>query len=281
LILLPKNATTASIRRAELAHKLMQSCPSTLGDEIALVGSTARGIADDESDLELNLWTQVIPPLDARIEWLTAAGAIDIHVEPQPRPDQSHWIGFRLEDVPCEIGWQTLDALKKSLRLILSGGMMDRSVLVFADILATAIPLRTGGQLAEWQTKLHAYPDQLQRGLILAAVERWSQPSSAHRLARRGESLALMEHLLGDLDAALRVIYAVNRHWEPSRKWTLTVAREFAPEWVERIHSILSDPSLQRRAALCATFCLQVLALVPEEYDVSAAVENLRASLES
>ncbi len=261
----------------------MQSCPTSLADEIALVGSTAHGFADDESDLELNLWSNSIPPRDERIAWLIAAGATDIQVEESPRPDNSHWIRFCLGDIPAEVGWQTLRALRTSLDRIRSGAVIDRKTLAFGDVIVSAIPLRTKGLLPKWQSALNDYSDDLQFSLINAALERWSEPrhmAKARRLAQRGERLALMESLLDDMEAALRVLYAANRRWEPSRKWTLTVAQEFAPDdLIPRIDAILGDKSLERRVECCAHLCLEVLELVPEGYDISAAINGLRAGL--
>lgn len=280
-IILPASATAASLRRAALAEALAQFCPPALADEIALVGSTAHGFADDDSDLELNLWADAIPPLDARIAWLQAAGADDVDRQDTARPDNSFWLGFRLGDVPCEVGWQTFAAARDNLDRILSGADTDRKFLFLADIVASAIPLRTGGRLAEWQAALSGYSDAVQAKLIAAAVARWAKPghvAGVQRLAQRGERLALADTLLADLDAALRVIYAAHRRWEPSRKWTLTVARQFAPFDLDaRIDAALGDPSLERRVELCAQFCLDALALVPPHYDVSAAVAALRA----
>ena len=270
----PVNA--ASQRRADLARRLAQSCPPALADEIALVGSTARGLADDESDLELNLWAEAIPPLDARLNWLRSAGASDLHVEPAPRPDRSYWIGCRIDGIAVEIGWQTLADAE---RVLSASG--ERKAPVLADLLISAIPLRTSGRLQAWQEALRAYSDEVQRAAIQAAVERWSPPDhlrAMRRLARRGERLALTQALLDDLDLALRLLYAVSRRWEPSRKWTLTIARAFAPfDLDSRIDAILADPSLERRVDLCARLCLDLLALVPPEYDVSAAAEALKA----
>ena len=84
-ITLPQNASEASQRRAEIAGRLAAACPPGLADEIALVGSTAHGFADDQSDLEMNLWSNAIPPRDERVAWLQAAEANDIHVEDAPR----------------------------------------------------------------------------------------------------------------------------------------------------------------------------------------------------
>ena len=279
---LPLSATPASLRRAQLAVTLAQACPPSLADEIALVGSTAHGFADDVSDLELNLWASVIPPLDERLNWLRSSGATDTHAEAAPRPDESYWIGFRIGGVPAEVGWQSFEAAQRQLERILSGTVTDRKTLTFADVLASAIPLRSEGKLAAWQTALADYPPALQAALIHAALERWSRPdafASALRLARRGEVLALGETLLPEIDAALRAVYAAQRRWEPSRKWTLTVLREFAPQTAAQVDAVFSEPLPQRRVELCARLCLSVLALVPPADDVAAAQTALGAFL--
>ncbi len=280
-ITLPENASEASLRRAEIAGRLAEACPPGLADEIALVGSTAHGFADDSSDVELNLWSNAIPMRAARVAWLNAAGASDIHVEDAPRPDNSYWISFRIREIRGEVGWQTYAALRDRIALI-RAGTSDRKVLVFAEIVGSAIPLRTSGVIPNWQAALAEYSDAVQERLIALAVGRWSQPghvAGTRRLAQRGERLALMERLLGDLEAALRVVYAAHRRWEPSAKWTLTVAREFAPiDLIPRIDAVLDDKLLERRVELCVMLCLDVLALLPEGYDVSAAVAGLRAA---
>jgi hypothetical protein len=284
MIALPPGASTASQRRADLALKLAQSCPASLADEIALVGSTAHGFADDVSDLELNLWTNAIPPQEGRAAWLLAAGAADLRVEDAPRPDNSYWIGFTLDGIPCEVGWQTFDALQATLKLVRSGTVLDRKVLFLADIIVSALPLRTTGRLAEWQAILRAYSDPLQRSLIDAALQRWSKPghfAGARRLAKRGERLALMELLLADLDAGLRLLYAAHRRWEPSRKWTLTLAREFAPadlDLLARIDDVLGNPSPEARIDACIRLCLHLLELVPDGFDTSTAVTALQGA---
>lgn len=199
---LPENFTAPSQRRAELALRLAQTCPPELADEIALVGSVAHGVADDESDLELNLWSATIPPLDARIAWLQAAGASEIHAEDMPRPDDSYWISFTLQRIPGEVGWQTFDALEVALELVLSG-KADRKALVFAHILTSALPLRTAGRLAAWQARLSGYSDAVQSAIVAEAAARWSRSTafaSARRLAQRGERIALMALLVEDLE---------------------------------------------------------------------------------
>jgi predicted nucleotidyltransferase len=282
-VVLPENSTPASQRRAELALRLAQTCPPELADEIALVGSVAHGVADDESDLELNLWAEATPPLAARLAWLQAAGATDVHAEDAPRPDDSYWIGFTLEGISGEVGWQTYTACDEALEFVLSG-KADRKALVFADILTSALPLRIAGRLAAWQARLSGYSDAVLAAIIAEALARWSRPdafASARRLAQREERIALTALLVDDLDMALRVLYAAHRRWEPSRKWTLTLARRFAPDVPARLDAILCDPSLERRVELCARFCLDALKLTPAGALLIMLLPRLQAVLGS
>jgi predicted nucleotidyltransferase len=289
-VTLPEHATEASQRRAELALKLTQTCPPHLADEIALVGSTAHGVADDESDLELNLWAESIPSLGARLEWLRAAGATDIHAEDAPRADDSYWIGFEFDEVAGEVGWQTYAALEAALEMILSG-KAERKALVFADIVVSALPLRTTGRLVAWQARLANYSDAVQQVIITAAVERWSGPgafAAARRLAQRRERIALTELLVEDLDMALRVLYAAHRRWEPSRKWTLTLARQFVHDnLLGRIDAVLGGRSrwrsgnpLVQYVDECARFCAESLEKAPPSAAVNATVRMMWAEVE-
>ena len=265
MITLPAHATAASRQRAQIAERLVDACPPDLADGIALTGSTARGVADDHSDLELNLWAGRSRRWIARVAWLTAAGATDLQVEDAPRPDDSYWIKFRLGDLSAEVGWQTLAALHAQIEHIRSGATLERKIAAFGDVIANAIPLR-GDQVKEEQIILSGYSDAVQRGIVQLAVDQWSQPkrwATARRLAQHGERLTLSRQLLDDLDLALRLLYAINRRWEPSAKWTLTVAREFAPaDLITRIDDVLSYPSLTHRvdparksAAICWRWC--------------------------
>ena len=49
---LPPHASAASRARYQIALELAQRCPSALGKECILTGSSSRGIADESSDIE-------------------------------------------------------------------------------------------------------------------------------------------------------------------------------------------------------------------------------------
>lgn len=277
---LPPNSSEASRRRYGLAVRLAETCPPELGSELALTGSTSSGLADEGSDLELNLWGETIPPAEARVAWLAAAGVTDIQVFEEPRPDESYWIGGRFDDVPLEVGWQTLETGQTNVQKLLSGSMPQ----VMGYVLATAIPFRSAGYLLNWQTQLRAYSETVQAQAVQSALSRWAKPDHMDmvlRVARRGERLAVAEMVLDDLKELISLLYAINRRWQPSRKWTLAAAHAFTlmPErWRERIDVVLTAEP-EEGVKLCAALLLDALSLVPSQYDVSAAVKALRTGL--
>jgi hypothetical protein len=277
---LPSHATEASHKRYQLALHLVETCPPEMADEIALTGSTARGLADEDSDLELNLWSEKLLPAYERIAWLEAAGVQNIEVFQQPRPDGSYWIGGRIDDVPLEAGWQTYEVMEEMIENLLSG----KTPPSFADILVSAVPLRSQGGLSQWQERLRAYPDAAQAQVIRRFVSYWSAPGyfeGMFKLARRGERLVLMEFLVNNLNVMMWLLYAVNRRWHPGPKRALTFAHDLPHmpvRWRERIDEVLTA-SPEESIRLCAELLLDSLTLVPSQYDVTAAVEVLQAGI--
>lgn len=276
--------TPQSLIRRALAAQIVKACPPEVGDEIALTGSAARGAADEESDVELNFWAGVIPPESARLAALEAAGVVDLRPEPQPREDGSLWIGGVVGNIPFEAGWQTFADTERLIDDLLCGETTDRARLVYADILATAIPLRTGGRIAQWQARLAEYPPALRSALIGAAVSRWTpdRVRAARRLAAQGETLALAEHLLADMDALVRLLYALNERWEPSRKWRLTAAVDLptAPQdWQERVKKVFA-PSPDEAIFTAYRLVCDALALVPETFALSTIRTGIERALQ-
>jgi len=280
--LLPPNATEASRIRYELARELAERCPPELGREIAVTGSVARGLADNDSDIELNFWVETLPSPEKRAEWLRSIGATGVVLDPEPERDGSIWAMGRYRGVWLEPGWQTIETLETILDGILTGQVIDHPRLILAEIVAHAVAVRTGGLLARWQERLAHYPDIVQERLIAAAARRWTPAPFRWALVRRGERLALAERLVWDVHNILRILFALNRQWEPDWKWARQMSKQLAikPERLaERIDEIFSTPDAERSVEACHRLVLDTLALVPPPHDVSATVAAVQESL--
>jgi len=68
----------ATERPAYVWSNRYEICFNDLGREIAVTGSVARGVADEYSDVELNLWVDVLPAAEGWRAWLEGMGVTDL-----------------------------------------------------------------------------------------------------------------------------------------------------------------------------------------------------------
>jgi len=280
-----QGATDASHQRYGLAVTLAESCPLALGRAIALTGSVARGVADDASDIELNCWVEDLPSADARASWLRAAGASDVLLDADAIADGSLWATCQVAGTWIEIGWQTVAAQDALLRAICAGQVTNRGRLVIASILTQAVALRDSDLIVRWQRALADYPNALQARLIGEAIEVWTFPhllAARWALVQREDQFALAQRLVGGVQDALRILYAINRRWEPYEKWaamTIETLPIKPDQLVGRIDAVFLAPQPAERLAVCLTLLRDTLALVPPPYDVARAITTIDASL--
>jgi hypothetical protein len=279
---LPPGATEASRHRHALALELAEGCPRELGREIALTGSTSRGVADEDSDIEWVAWVDELPTRDERESWLAEAGAIDFAPATHTTQDgtEFHWCRYR--DIWLEAGWQSITALERVLASLTAGDEIDHRRLTLADAIVHAAPLRTEGNLARWQGLLSHYPDGLQERLIQSAARRWTFTVAYWALARRSDRLAVAERLVVDIQSVLRIVLALNRTWEPAWKWTAIRTADLAikpRDLTARIDAILSSSDLEQSVRSCAELFRDTLLMVPPDIDVALALANIEDSL--
>jgi hypothetical protein len=279
--------TSQSQLRLELARELAERVPAELAGEIAVTGSAALGVADARSDLELNLWSEEVPPAEARRAWLAELGTTDVALAVERGPDGTLWETCRYRGVWVEIGWQTLARQERNVAALAGGTVVEHDELAVAGAVVQAVALRSDGRLAAWQRTLATYPDGLAERIISAQVERWGWPHwVALRWAypERVETLAHAGCLVADLRAALRVLFAVNRRWETGWKWVrpAVLGLQTAPEaLLDRIDAVVAErrPEAQVRGYL--GIVLDCLALAPDLPEVARARQLIRESLDS
>ncbi|MDQ2742235.1 MAG: hypothetical protein M3Z66_08040 [Chloroflexota bacterium] len=220
----PPPATEASRVRLDLARRLIECCPPALGREIAMTGSAARGVADEYSDVELNLWAGAPPEADQYRAWLDRAGATDL-TRDNWDADACHfrWTTCRFEDIWIEVGWAPIDQFDDFVRDLAGGAFGDHERLQMGWTVQQAIPLRTEGRLADWQAALVTYPTLLAERVVANQTTVWSDPhvpGVRWGLAARGERMGLSLRFVWDMQNLLRVLFAVNQQWDHDLKWT-------------------------------------------------------------
>ncbi|HEY6540169.1 MAG TPA: DUF4037 domain-containing protein [Ktedonobacteraceae bacterium] len=282
---LPPHASAASRARYQIALDLAQRCPPALVKECVLTGSSSRGVADESSDVEQVFYVDVMPTVEEREQWLYEAGVTELISDKEPIEDRSIWVNFRYRGIWVEAGWQTITAHERNLQDILAGKVTDHYRLKLAEIIFHAVSLRSVGLLSRWQQELSHYPEILPPKIISEATELWMFPNiieARYALIRRGEYLALHERLVRDTHNVLRILFALNRQWEPDWKWIrhATGGLTIKPErLVERINEIFTLPELERCVTTCQKLIYDTLLLASGSYGVGRAISLIGESL--
>ncbi len=283
---LPPGATGASVLRYNLAQELAQLCPPALGEEIALTGSASHGWSDDISDIEINFWAQQIPSAEEQLAWLHEIGATDTFPIVATEADGSIMTTFTYRGIIVEAEWQTLAQQEQVLQTLLAAQSDSQWLILNGEMITSAVPLRSNGVLAHWKAMAADYPDAMVGRVVASATEGWM---FAHWVAlhwafiSRGEQLAMRNTIINDLRNALRILWAINRQWGPQLKWIRhsAPALKVKPErLVERIEEIVVAPA-QEAVIAALQLALEILALVPPQFDVSKPLNNIRANLQA
>ena len=224
----------------EVAERIAAALPVVV-EEVILTGSVARGVADEISDIEMLLVTTTRLDLTECFEYASSVGLGNLDTWGVQGTEVSRVFGY-YEGVPIETIWWPHDFAEASVAALVLG---EQSAA--AEALASGVALRTGGLLETWQQRLRVYPETLATARIEEAALTWGgfHPMGFLTLARPGERLALVEYLYNDAVRVLRIVYALNRVWQPTSKRLAdrVQALPVKPERLaERIEDALTEP---------------------------------------
>lgn len=257
--MLLEKTTSESRLRLQYARAIADSCPESLFDEIALTGSSARGIATANSDIEINFWVSELPPQQARIRWLESIGVDNLFVHPEPRPDNSYWISGRYQGIELEAGWQTVADLDSALTALIAVKTTEHKALRLAELVLSAQSLRGAGVLGKWQAILQHYPSELSHKLILDALSEWHSEIDTwleNRLNNRDFG--------ADSHRIWRVIFALNQQWEINWKYahySLDALQIYPNNMMSRIWEI-ENAQVSEATRLMINLVIDVLELI-------------------
>jgi hypothetical protein len=257
-----------------VAERIVAALPPVV-EEAVLTGSVSRGVADELSDIEMLLVTTTRLDLTECFEQARRVGLVDLDTWGVQGTDVARVFGY-YEGVPIETIWWPREFAEASVAAILSG---EQSAS--AEALANGVALRTVGLLETWQERLRVYPDALAAARIEEAALTWGgfHPTGFLTLARPGERLALIEYLSNDAVRVLRIVYALNRVWQPTSKRLAdrVQALPVKPERLaERIEEALTETDPLRAMLVMSELQADTADLAPPGPNIDRARRWLR-----
>ncbi len=235
-----------------------------------LTGSVSRGVADEVSDIELLVVTTERLELSECFAHARRAGLEGLDTWGPQGGETSRVFGY-LDGVPIELVWWSRAFAETAVAAVLAGEPSGSG-----DALAHGVALRTVGLLEDWQERLRHYPAELAAARIEEAALTWGgyAPAGMLTIIRPGARHSFAARPPHDVLRVLRIVYALNRVWEPTTKrLALRVdALAVKPERLaERVEEVLTEPDLRRAALVLGELQAETLALAPSGPNVDRA----------
>jgi hypothetical protein len=254
----------------DIAQRVADALPQQVAEEVVLTGSVSRGIADEISDIEMLIVTSEPMDLAACFEHARAAGLQGLDTWGD-RSTPTRRVSGLLEGVPLELVWWSREYAESSIDSFFRGDMSFA-----ADAITHGVALRTAGSLSRWQARLSDYPEELARARIEDAALTWGgfTPAGLLTLARPGERLARTERMLDDASRVLRIVYALNRVWQPTHKRLAARVASLAVKpgrLAERIEEAFSESDPRRALLVMTELQSETAALAPDGPNVNRA----------
>jgi hypothetical protein len=261
--------TARSDELRAVAQAIADALPSS-AVEVVLTGSVSRGVADELSDIEMLVVTAAEPRLAECFEVAAACGLTGLETW-GAQGVATKRVSGEFEGVPIELIWWSRAHAEEAVDAIFTG---DPSTT--ADALAHGAALRTIGLLAQWQERLREYPDELAAAHIEEAALTWGGFAAAGLLTliRPGERLALVERMVDDAARVLRIVFALNRVWQPTSKRLAVRSADLPvkPERLaERIEQALTEPDSRRALLTMTELQFDTVALAPDGPNIERA----------
>jgi predicted nucleotidyltransferase len=270
--------TARSVELRSIAQDVADALPASV-EEVVLTGSVSRGVADDVSDIEMLVVTRDEPELEECFSLAASAGLSDLGTWGQQGVPTKRVSGNR-DGAALELVWWSRAHAESSVDAIFEG---DSSTT--ADALAHGVALRTSGLLERWQERLRDYPEELARARIEDAALTWGGFAAAGLLTivRPGERLAQLERIVDDATRVVRIVFALNRVWQPTTKRLADRVAELPrkPERLaERIEEALTEPDPRRAVLVMTELQAETVALAPDGPNINRARAWLSDALE-
>jgi predicted nucleotidyltransferase len=264
------------LRVAERAAAAYAAHPQVAA--VLVAGSVARGLADERSDVELDVyWSR--PPTDPeRSAAVEGAGWVRVYDE----VDEAEWAdGYVVDGVKVDTSGFTTSTIDRYLDAALEGADTEPELQVRITALLHGRPLHGHDVIEAWRARCEPYPDALAAAMVDKGLGALRPRERLEMLAARDDVLLLHSDLVDSVQAVLDVLFGLGRVYvpHPFHKWLDWEASllPHAPErLVERIRALLVAAPTDAVAG-CVSLVEDTFALVERhrpDQDVSTALAD-------
>jgi predicted nucleotidyltransferase len=206
------SSPNAIARRRAIARRAAAQYASNPAVAAVLVaGSVARGLADDLSDIELDIYWRRPPTDDERLAAVEGAGWERVYAE----KDEHEWAdGYRIDGVKLDASSFLTSTIDGYLSAALQCADTEPELQVRITALLHGEALHGAPLIAAWRQRCSAFPTSLAvamvaKGLTLRPLERLEM------LAAREDALLLHRDLVDNLQGLLDALFGLNRVFAP------------------------------------------------------------------
>jgi predicted nucleotidyltransferase len=241
---------------------------------VLLAGSVARGIADQFSDIEIDIFWHA-PPTDQDLLAPIERAGWEIayrHV------DENEWAdGFFIEGVKIDTSQFLVATIDRWLDDVLERGDIEPEYQVRIAAIRHGQPLYGAALIERWRTKTDVYPRVLTHAMV-AECANFRPRKLLEMLAARDDVLVLHQDLVAAGQLILSVLMGVNRVYapQPFHKWLDWEISQLAiapPDLNHRLRAMLrAEP--QAAADQVVRLIEETFALVEQhlpDFDTTAA----------
>jgi hypothetical protein len=204
-------------RRLDIAARVAEGYRANPHVAVVLVaGSVARGLADELSDIELDVYWSRPPEPEEREAAIEGSGWERVYAE----VDEQEWSdGLSADGVKADVSGFTTETIDGYVVAALSGDT-DPELQVRVTAVRDGRPLHGRALVEAWRRRVAVYPE----ALAVAMVEQGLDLRSRERLemlARRDDPVLLHRDLVDGVQGVLDALFGLNRVWcpHPFHKW--------------------------------------------------------------
>jgi hypothetical protein len=240
-------------RRLQIARRAARAYQADPAVAAVLVaGSVARGLADDTSDIELDVYWSRPPTVQQRQAAVEGAGWHRVYAE----EDENEWAdGLMAGGVKIDVSGFVTTTIDDYLDRV-AGGDPEAELQVRITALLDGVVVHGEQVIDAWRSRCLPYPEVLATAMVEQALDLRPQ-ERLEMLAARDDVVLLHRDLVDGVQGVLDALFGANRVYAPHPfhkwlEWEATLLEHRPADLVARIRSLLRAEPAQAAAMLGA-----------------------------